>query len=103
MQRVKGQFGDRVKEVDTDRLGGQKVVRIDNSDAVKRRRNESFDVSSSMLKSSDNSIRNLKSVFANEQGDGDILLMPKLTVKLADGVNPTAALNRLDRRYGLKP
>ena len=102
MQRMKNQYGERIKDVANHRLGGHSVIRIDNGDAVKRQRNEQFDVSASMVRSSDNSIRDIKSVFANEQGDGDILLMPKLTVKLESNINPQVALNRLSSRYGLK-
>ena len=102
MQRMKNQYGERIKDVANHRLGGHSVIRIDNGDAVKRQRNEQFDVSASMVKSSDNSIRDIKSVFANEQGDGDILLMPKLTVKLESNIDPQVALNRLSSIYGLK-
>lgn len=101
MRGMRTQFGERVSDVANHRLGGRSVVRIDNGDAVKRRRNEPFDVSAAMLESTDNSIQSLKPIFANERGDGDILLLPKLTVKLDSGVEPQDALNRLDRRYGL--
>ncbi|MBX2849796.1 MAG: S8 family serine peptidase [Acidiferrobacterales bacterium] len=101
LQRLNDRYGQRVQTVQHHRLGNRKVIKVDNSESVKRRRNEQFDVNASMLKSADNSIRNLKPVFTNARGEGDILLMPKLTVKLANHINPNVALNRLDRRYGL--
>ena len=101
LQRVKSQYEERVKDVTGHRLGNHKVIKLDNSETVKSRRKEQFDVSAAMIKSADGSIRNLKSVFANERGEGDILLMPKITVKFDSDVEPKLALNRMDRRYGL--
>lgn len=101
MQRINAQFGERVEEVGSHQLNGRRVVRVDNSDQAKQRHNETFDVSAAMLENADNSIRALHPVFSNSKGEGDILLMPKLTIKLESGVNLTDALNRLDSRYGL--
>ena len=86
MQRFKAQFGDRVKPVKGHRLGSANVVRIDNSPAMKAKTKQGFDINARMLQNLDSNIASLQPVLTGSRGQGDILIAPKLLVKLHDDV-----------------
>ena len=101
MQRIYGLYGSRIENIQSNDLAGKNVIRVENTQEIKKHLNQQFNISRSMLKSADNSINELRSVFTNEQGEGDVLLLSKLTVKLNSGVDNQTALKRLSSIYGL--
>lgn len=97
----------RIEQIRQHNLGGLNVIRVRNPDAAKsyvqsaNKQKAQYEIVPSMIKSLDSSIVGLKPVFANERGQGDILLMPRLTVKLQSAVKPKQALRKLLNRYSL--
>lgn len=102
MRRVKQQFGNRIEPVRAHHLGGLSLVRVVENRLSNRRVKPDLKITPAMLKSADQSITGVQSVFANQRGRGDIVLLPKLTLKLSSGVAEKAAIKTLARRYGLQ-
>jgi len=73
MQRIYGLYGSRIENIQSNDLAGKNVIRVENTQEIKKHLNQQFNISRSMLKSADNSINELRSVFTNEQGEGDVL------------------------------
>jgi len=104
MQRFKAQFGDRVKAVKGHRLGSANVVRIDNSLAMKAKTKKGFDISADMLQSLDSSIAKMEPVFAGSRGQGDLIMLPRVTLALVDGQSKQQeqeSLEILNKKFGL--
>jgi len=101
MQRIKSQFGSRVNRIKKHKLGSFEVVRIDNRATTKVRLKQKFDIKPQMLLSLDASMQSMKPVFTTEQGQADLLLIPKITVQLNNSVANVDALATLKNKYGL--
>jgi len=102
MQRIKAQFGARVKLVEKHQLGSLEVVRIDNRAVAKKTANQAFDIKPQMLLSLDTSMQGMRPVFTTQQGQADLLLMPKVTIQLNESVAKVEALDKLKNKYGLR-
>ena len=100
IRRYKQQYGDRVKEVRTHRLGAANVIRLDNRQKVKTELQQ-FDINANMLSSLDSSVAAMEPVFTTEKNNGDLLLLSKITLKLNNRVTNQQAIARLTRKYGL--
>ena len=102
MQRLKAQFGERVKSVSGHQLGGIDVVRVDNRKAAKALAKQAFDIKPEMLKALDSSTQRMLPIFTSERGQGDLLLLPKVTLELNGSLAEADALAKLGSRYGLR-
>lgn len=103
IRRIKTKFGNRVELLSTHQLSGLDVVRLDNGPSVnKLQKSKRFHLSADMLAALDSSIEKVTVVFANQRGNGDIVLVPGLTIKLNSEVDAETALLRIKRRYGLQ-
>jgi len=102
MQRARAQFDGRVTEVKEHQLGRLDVVRFDNSRSTKRNKKQAFDIEPDMVQKLDSSIANLKPVFTMQNGDADLLLLPKVTLELNQLETNENALKELKRKYNLR-
>lgn len=102
MQRLQSQFQGRVTSIKHHRLGKAAMVRINNSASAKQQTKLPYNINAGMLKSLDRSIVSLDPVFANAKGQGDILVLPKFLVKLANAQTAEQDLSELLVRYRLR-
>lgn len=103
MQRFKTQYGERVQKVSRHQLGrGVDVVRIDNRAESKLANKQAFDIKPEMLLSLDSSTQSMMPVFTTQQGQADLLLLPKVTLEINDLLSETDVLAKLKTKYGLR-
>jgi len=103
MARFSAQFGERVSQVKSHRLGSISVIRIDNTEQRTKSAlpQSALKIQPSMLKALDSNISTLQPVLANQQGRGDILVTSKMLIKLNSIKSADTDISTLARRYGL--
>jgi len=95
MLGLKSRFQQGVETVNKHHLGaGATVVRI-NRQAARA------PLSGAALKAADNRIENMMPVLANSQGEGDIVMLPGMTVAFKK-TNLAQAIQLLQSKYGLR-
>lgn len=105
-QKLKLSYGANSAIVRNHNLGGLTVVQVvgralPERSPKNRLSSNSAIVSAQQIESIDSAISSAKQVFANSRGEGDLVLLPKVTVKLAAGI-PSSEINRLASLHGLE-
>ena len=109
-ENIKTGIDAEVEFVVGHRLGSKQVFRVSarpvGSDfATKKRSGGSkqpgASTALSVFKSADSSVTRVSPIFANANGQGDIALLPKLTIKLHAN-QPAGVVARLERVYGFQ-
>ncbi len=108
-QSLKSRFGDQVERVNAKNLGNRLVVRMrpaagqskNGVGSLKRGDRSSLQIDEeTALKSMLPVASRASQVFANARGEGDLVLLPRITLKLHSNVAP-AKVDLIARRYGL--
>ncbi|MBX2823873.1 MAG: S8 family serine peptidase, partial [Gammaproteobacteria bacterium] len=108
-QSLKNRFGNQVERINAKHLGNRLVFHMRPTAAKSKNESRNLKRDDRRLLKSD-AETTLKSmlpvaarasqVFANARGEGDLVLLPRITLKLHAGVSPTK-LDVIARRYGL--
>jgi len=101
MTQLKATFGERIKEIKSHRLANTMVVRVSNPGSKGFRAKQATMIDENTLRAGQANVTEVVPVLANAKGHGDILVSDNVLVKLKSGVDPEAALESLNDRFGL--